>query len=105
MSWIALAIFSIGNMLTRAVGMFVLGGRVGPNARWTKLVSLVPISVVAAVFAVQTVGSRDQIVLDARIFGVLAAAVAVWRKAPMVVVVIVAAGVTAAIRALNLNLG
>ena len=40
------------------------------------------LSVVAAVFAVQTVGSRDQIVLDARIFGVLAASVAVWPCLP-----------------------
>ena len=105
MSWLALAIFSVGNALTRAVGMFLLGRRVGPGQRGTKLMGLVPISVVAAVFAVQTVGARDQLVLDARIFGVLAAAIAVWRKAPMVVVVIVAAGVTAAIRALNLDVG
>lgn len=102
MSWLALAIFSVGNLLTRAIGMFVLGGRVGPNARWTKLVGLVPISVVAAVFAVQTFSSRDEIVFDARILGVAAASVAVWRKAPMVVVVIVAAGVTAGARALNI---
>ena len=60
-----------------------------------------PISVVAAVFAVQTVTSGDEIVIDARILGVGAASFAVWRKAPMVIVVLVAAGVTAAARALN----
>lgn len=102
MSWLALAVFSVGNIFTRAIGMFVLGGRVKPNAKWTKLVGLVPISVVAAVFAVQTFSSRDQIVFDSRILGVGAASFAVWRKAPMVVVVLVAAGVTAGARALNL---
>ncbi len=102
MSWVALAIFSVGNLSTRAIGMFALGGRVGPNAKWTKLVGLVPISVVAAVFAVQTLSARNEIVVDARILGVAAAAVAVWRKAPMVLVVLVAAGVTAGARALNL---
>lgn len=102
MSWLALLVFSVGNVITRAVGMFALGGRVGPNARGTKLVALIPISVVAAVFFVQTLTSRDQIVFDARILGVAAASVAVWRKAPMVVVVLVAAGVTAGARALNL---
>lgn len=101
MSWLGLLIFSIGNVITRAVGMFVLGGRVGPNAKWTKLVGLVPISVVAAVFAVQTFSSRDEIVFDSRILGVAAASFAVWRKAPMVVVVLVAAGVTATARALD----
>lgn len=102
MSWLGLLVFSVGNVITRAVGMFALGGRVGPNARWTKLVALVPISVVAAVLAVQTMATRDQIVFDSRILGVAAASVAVWRKAPMVIVVIVAAGVTAGSRALGI---
>lgn len=102
MSWLGLLVFSVGNVITRAIGMFVLGGRVGPNARWTKLVALVPISVVAAVFAVQTLGSRDQIVFDSRILGIAAASIAVWRKMPMVVVVLVAAGVTAVSRALGI---
>ena len=101
MSWLALLIFSIGNLITRATGMFALGGRVSPDAKWTKLVSLIPISVVAAVFAVQTFATKDQIVLDSRILGVAAASVAVWRKAPMVVVVLIAAGVTAGARALG----
>ncbi len=101
MTWLALLVFSIGNAITRAIGMFAFGGRVGPDARWTRLVSLVPISVVAAVFAVQTLTSRDQIVADARVLGVAAASVAVWRKAPMVLVVLVAAGVTAGARALH----
>jgi hypothetical protein len=101
-TWLGLLVFSVGNIITRTVGMFALGGRVGPDARWTKLVGLVPVSVVSAVFALQTVSSRDQLVLDARILGVAAASVAVGRKAPLVVVVLVAAGVTAAARALNL---
>ena len=103
MSFVALAILSVGNAITRALGMFVLGRRAAVNPRWTKLMALVPIAVVAAVFAVQTFTSRDQIVLDARVAGVAAASVAVWRRAPMVLVVIVAAGVTAGVRALHLG--
>jgi len=102
-SFVALAILSVGNAITRALGMFVLGRRAAVNPRWTKLMALVPIAVVAAVFAVQTFTSRDQIVLDARVAGVAAASVAVWRRAPMVLVVIVAAGVTAGVRALHLG--
>ena len=101
MSWLALLVFTVGNLITRAVGMFVLGGRVGPDAKWTKLVGLIPISVVSAVFAIQTFSTKDQIVFDSRILGVGAASIAVWRKAPMVVVVLIAAGVTAAARALG----
>jgi branched-subunit amino acid transport protein len=103
MSWFGLLVFSVGNLATRALGMFVLGGRIGPDSRWAKLMMLVPIAVVAAVFAAQTFTSRDHIVLDARVLGVAAASMAVWRKAPMVVVVVVAAGTTAAVRALNLG--
>lgn len=103
MSWLSLLVFSVGNLITRAVGMFALGRRIGPDARWARLVSLVPISVVAAVFAVQTVTSRDQIVLDARVLGVAAASLAVRRKAPMVLVVLIAAGVTAGARAAHLG--
>lgn len=102
MSLLALAILSAGNAITRALGMFVLGRRAAVDPRWTKLMALVPIAVVAAVFAVQTFTSRDQIVLDARVAGVAAASIAVWRRAPMVLVVIVAAGVTAGVRALHL---
>ncbi len=102
MSLLALAILSAGNAITRAIGMFVLGRRAAVNPRWTKLMALVPIAVVAAVFAVQTFTSRDQIVFDARVAGVAAASIAVWRRAPMVLVVIVAAGVTAGVRALHL---
>ena len=101
MSWWALLVFTVGNVMTRAIGMFVFGGRVSPDAKWTKLVGLIPISVVAAVFAVQTFSNKDQIVLDSRILGVAAASVAVWRRAPMVVVVVVAAAVTAGARALG----
>ena len=56
----------------------------------------------AAVFAVQTLSSRDEIVLDSRILGVAAASVAVWRRAPMVVVVLVAPGSPARARALDI---
>ena len=102
MSWLGLLVFTVGNLITRALGMFALGGRVKPDSPLTKLMALVPISVVAAVFAVQTFSSRDQIVLDSRILGVAAASLAVWRKAPMVVVVLIAAGITGGARALGL---
>lgn len=101
MSWVVLAVFSVGNLITRAIGMFAVGNRVRPDARVARLIGLVPISVVAAVFAAQTLSSRDQIVFDSRILGVAAASLAVWRRAPMVLVVLVAAGVTAGARALG----
>ncbi|NDH76203.1 MAG: AzlD domain-containing protein, partial [Actinobacteria bacterium] len=48
--------------------------------------------------AVQTVGGDETLVLDARLWGVVAGSVAVWRKAPFVVVVLIAMAVTAFVR-------
>ena len=44
--------------------------------------------------------SGDELVLDARLAGVLAGGYAAWRKAPFIVVLVVAAAVTAGVRAL-----
>jgi hypothetical protein len=53
----------------------------------------------AALAAVNTCGGDRALTLDARVLGVAAAAVAIWRRAPMLLVVVVAAGVTALARA------
>lgn len=101
MTWLALAIFATGNMITRSVGMFVLGRHMGPDAKWTRAASLVPLAIVAAVFAVQTFSSRGELELDPRILGVTLGGVAAWRNAPMVVVVLIAATTTATLRAIG----
>jgi len=103
MSWLGLLVFTIGNLITRSLGMFVLSRRVGTasdGAPWTRIVTLVPLAIVTAVFAVQTFSSRGHLELDARVIGVGLAGLAAWRRAPMVVVVLIAAGVTAGLRAL-----
>ena len=101
MSWLALAVFAVGNVTTRALGMFVFARRVVGTGAGARLASLVPLSVVTAVFAVQTFTSRGQLDLDPRIVGVACAGVAAWRGTPMVLVVIIAAAVTAGLRAVG----
>jgi hypothetical protein len=49
--------------------------------------------------AVNTFGGDRALTLDARVLGVAAAAIAIWRRAPMLLVVVVAAAVTALARA------
>ena len=102
MTWLGLLIFTVGNILTRSLGMFVLSRRVGAassDATWTRVANLVPLAIVTAVFAVQTFSSRGNLGLDPRVVGVSAAGLAAWKRAPMVVVVVIAAGVTAGLRA------
>jgi hypothetical protein len=50
--------------------------------------------------AINTFGSDRSLVLDERVLGVAAGAVAIWRRAPVLLVVVIAAAVTAAARAI-----
>ena len=62
------------------------------------LVDFLPAALLAALTLVSTVGSGASISIDARLVGVVVAGVALWRRAPFVVVVMVAAAATALVR-------
>ena len=83
----------------KAFGVLGLGRVAGDaTARFEPLTALIPAALFAGLIAVQTVADGEALVLDARLWGVAAGAVAVWRRAPFVVVVIVAMAVTAFVR-------
>jgi hypothetical protein len=81
-----------------------LAGHVVPPA-WlqhpvaARVSALLPVSLLAALVAVQTVTTSGRLVLDARAAGLAAAAVALLLRAPFIVVVVVGAGVAAGLRA------
>ena len=52
----------------------------------------------AALVVTQTLSSGQSISLDARLVGMGAAGIALWRKAPILVVIVVAAAATAVTR-------
>ena len=58
-------------------------------------------ALLAALVAVQAVADGQRLAIDARLAGLAAGAVAVVLRAPFLVVVAVAAGVAAALRALT----
>jgi branched-subunit amino acid transport protein len=60
-----------------------------------RIAALLPVALLAALVAVQTFGSGQALIVDARFPGVAAAAIALVLRAPFLVVV-VAAGVVAA---------
>ncbi|CAB4609019.1 MAG: AzlD domain-containing protein [Actinobacteria bacterium] len=70
------------------------------NARIQKFALYLPTALLAALVAVQTLGSEKNIVFDARSIGVLVAGVALFFKAPFPVVVILAALTSAGIHQL-----
>jgi branched-subunit amino acid transport protein len=65
------------------------------------LAALLPVALLAALAALQTLTTADRLVIDARLAGVAVAVVAINRRAPFLVVVGLAAATTALLRALT----
>jgi Branched-chain amino acid transport protein (AzlD) len=83
----------------KAVVPLLLGGRPLPE-RLSRVAQLLPAALLAGLVVVSTVADDRALAVDARLVGLGAAGVALWRRAPFVVVVVVAALATALARQL-----
>jgi branched-subunit amino acid transport protein len=97
--WIVVAAVGAATMAIKAAGPVLLGGRPLPD-RVLAVVKLLAPAVLAALVVTQTVTAGEELVLDARLAGVAAALVALILRAPLLVVVAVAAATTALVRLL-----
>lgn len=95
--WIAVGLVGAATVALKAVGPVLLGGRPLPD-HLTGVVALLAPAVLAALVVTQVVGGDREIVLDARLVGLGAAIVALLLRAPLLVVVAVAAVATAGVR-------
>jgi Branched-chain amino acid transport protein (AzlD) len=95
--WIAILAGCLGVYLLKLAGLSVPAAVLARPAV-QRIAALLPIVLLAALIGVQSLGSGRHVVLDARAAGVAVAAVAVWRKAPFLVVVILGAATTALVR-------
>ncbi len=95
--WIAVAVVGAATIAIKAVGPVVVGGRELPP-RLVGLVELLAPAVLAALVVTQVVGGDRELVLDERLAGLLAAAVALRARSPLLLVVAVAAATTALTR-------
>ncbi len=82
----------------KSAGPLSLGGDRELPPLIERLALLLPVPLLAAMVATSTVISDRAFAIDARLVGLAVAAVALWRKAPFVVVVILAAVATALTR-------
>ncbi len=64
------------------------------------MIELLAPALLGALVAVQTFGNGQALAVDERVLGVAVAAIAIWRKAPLLLVVILATVTTALARAL-----
>jgi hypothetical protein len=97
--WVMVAALALATAALKVAGPLTIGGRRLP-ASVLNVVELLASALLAALVVVETFGEGRSLVLDARVVGAAFAAVAVWRRAPMIVVVVGAAAVTALARLL-----
>jgi len=98
--WIVVLVVGLVTMALKAVGPLLLGGRQLPT-RLLAVVGLLGPALLAALVVTQALGEDDGLVVDERLAGVAAGAGALALRAPLLAVIIVAAAVTAAQRALT----
>jgi branched-subunit amino acid transport protein len=99
MSWLVIAVVGTVTIAFKAAGPVLLGKRELPP-RVASVVDVLAPAMLAALVVTQTVGGDREIVIDARLAGVAAGGVAVWLRAPLLVVMLVAAVTAALIRLL-----
>jgi len=95
--WIVVAVVGAVTVLLKGAGPVFLGGRRLP-ARADWVVELLAPVMLTALVVTQTLGGDEELEVDARVPGVAAAAVAIWRGVPMVPAMALAAVVTALLR-------
>jgi Branched-chain amino acid transport protein (AzlD) len=99
--WLVVLLVGSATIAIKATGPLLLGGRKLPE-RLLGVISLLAPALLAALVAILTLGVGRVLVIDARAAGVAAGALALWLRAPTIVVVAVAALVTVGARAVGM---
>ena len=98
--WTTIGVLAVVGAAIKAAGPVLVGGRELPG--WaTGVIALLAPALLSALVMVDTFGSDRSLVVDARAAGLGAAILAIALRAPLLVVVVGAAAVTAATRAVT----
>ena len=95
--WFAVLAGAAGCYALKYVGS-AIPGHVLEKPSVKQVVLLLPIALLSALVAVQTIANRQELAVDARLPALVVATVALKFKAPFIVVVLIAAGTAAALR-------
>ena len=99
MTWTLIILLTLGAYGFKVTGLVFLGGRSLPPM-FERCLALIPAAVVTALVMKDTFTNGQELVLDARALGLAVAGIAAWRKAPLIVVIVLGAAVTALVRQL-----
>ena len=97
MTWTLIILLTLGAYAFKVTGLMFLGGRSLPPI-FERCLALIPAAVVTALVMKDTFTNGQDLVLDARALGIAVAGIAAWRKAPLIVVIVLGAAVTALVR-------
>ena len=98
--WFWLLVAAVLSYLTKLLG-YLVPAKVLANPRMSRVAGTLTIGLLASLTVVNAVASGTSLVLDARIGALVAAAIALWFKAPFLVVVLVGALAAAGLRLLG----
>lgn len=98
--WLTIAALALATAALRLAGPLALGGR-PLRAGALNVAELLASALLAALVVVETFGNGRSLTVDARVAGVAVAGLLLARRAPMTVVVVCAAAVTALVRLLS----
>ena len=97
MTWTLVILLTLGAYAFKVTGLVFLGGRSLPPV-FERCLALIPAAVVTTLVMKDTFTNGQELVLDARALGIAVAGIAAWRKAPLIVVIVLGAAVTALVR-------
>lgn len=100
MTWTLVLVLAAGAYACKVTGLVLIGSRRLPPVV-TRCLALVPAALISALIVKDTFSTGQELVLDERALGVGAAVIAAWCKAPLIVVIVVGATVTAVARAVG----
>jgi hypothetical protein len=98
--WITIAALTVGTVAAKVIGPLTVGNRT-PDGRALHVTRLVAPAILAGLVVYETFNSGEGFTVDARLAGLATAAAALLARAPAIVVIVLAAAVTALVRYLT----
>jgi branched-subunit amino acid transport protein len=99
MTWTLIILLAVGAYAFKVTGLIILGGRSLPPV-FERCLGLIPAAIITALVMKDTFTVGQDLTLDARALGIAVAVIAAWKRAPLILVIVLGAAVTALVRQL-----
>ncbi len=99
MTWTLIILLAVGAYAFKVTGLIILGGRSLPPV-FERCLCLIPAAIITALVMKDTFTVGQDLTLDARALGIAVAVIAAWKRAPLILVIVLGAAVTALVRQL-----